>query len=106
MGAGLCTKPGVINHGRNSGYQAIGLAYQMGAARIVLLGYDMQHTGGKRHWFGDHPKSLTNADGIENWRHGFKALAKHLHDDGIEVINASPETALECFKRQPLETIV
>lgn len=95
-----------IHHGLNSGYQTINLAYHFGVSRIVLLGYDMQHTGGKRHWFGDHPKSLTNADGIHNWVAGFSRLAKDLHQDGIDVINASPETALKCFKRQPLEEIV
>jgi hypothetical protein len=32
-----------LAHGGNGGYQAINLAYLAGAARIVLLGYDMKH---------------------------------------------------------------
>lgn len=95
--------PGFIHAGLNSGYQAIGLAYELGAAKIILIGFDMQHTGGKTHWFGDHPKGLTNAHGIKNWIPGFTALAKGLEFQGIEVINCSIETALTCFKRAKLE---
>ena len=100
------TKPEIeIHHGKNSGYQAINLAYHFGVSRVVLLGYDMQHTGGKRHWFGDHPPSLTNADGIENWVKDFDHLAKDLKFVGVECINATTETALTCFRRVPLELL-
>lgn len=103
---GLCTTPGEINHGMNSGYQAIGLAYQFGAERIILIGYDMQHTGGQRHWHGDHPDGLTNATGVQKWATRFPALAKGLQIEGVEVINASRETALTCFPRANLEDVL
>ena len=53
---GLESDPSALRHGRNSGYQAIGLAVHLGAARIVLLGYDMQPDGRRIHWFGEHPR--------------------------------------------------
>ncbi len=31
------------------------------------------------------------------------ALAGDLEADGVEVINASRQTALECFRRKPIE---
>lgn len=34
------------------------------------------------------------------------ALASDLEADGVEVINASRQTALECFQRRPLEEIL
>lgn len=34
------------------------------------------------------------------------ALAGDLQADGVEVINASRNTALECFRRLPLEGIL
>lgn len=34
--------PRYLRTGRNSGYQAINLAVQLGAKRIILIGYDMQ----------------------------------------------------------------
>lgn len=65
----------------------------------------MQHTGGKRHWFGDHPKSLTNAEGIEGWVKHFGPLAADLEAEGVEVLNATPTTALDCFKKVSLWTL-
>lgn len=98
-GFSLGTTPGRLFSGRNSGHQAIQYAYQTGAARILLLGYDMQHTGGLRHWHGDHPKGLTNAEGIGSWVKGFEPLAKALEHHGVDVVNCTTETALTCFKR-------
>lgn len=103
---GLCTEPHTINHGLNSGYQAINLAYHTGAKRIILLGYDMQHTGGKSHWHGDHPKSLSNAQGIHNWRHRFIALAGDLKRMGVQVYNCSTDTALKCFERADVRDVL
>jgi len=59
---GLSTNPEKLHQGSNSGIQAINLAYHLGAREIILLGYDMQPTGGKSHWFGDHPDKV-----VSNW---------------------------------------
>lgn len=95
-----------IRTGRNSGYQAINLAILLGYKRIILLGYDMQYTGGRVHWFGDHPKPLNNAplERIKYWIMVFNDMKDELPED-IEIINASRETALECFKRVNLEEV-
>jgi len=98
-GSGLSTKPGTVYSGLNSGHQAIQWAYQSGASAIYLLGYDMQHTGGRRHWHGDHPPGLTNAEGIQGWVPKFAPLAKALALVGVPVVNCSTETALTCFER-------
>ncbi len=39
---GISTIPGLVKSGKDSGYQAIQLAIQLGAEKIVLLGYDMK----------------------------------------------------------------
>lgn len=39
---GVSCVPGIVKSGKDSGYQAIQLAIQLGAAKIVLLGYDMK----------------------------------------------------------------
>lgn len=93
----------MIFHGNNSGYQAIGLAYTWGAARVILLGYDCQFSGGKRHWFGDHPRGLNNATGIECWKRAFPKLAKDAEHVGLAIVNASRQTALTCFPRMSIE---
>lgn len=94
-----------VNYGGNSGYQAIGLAYQLGADRIALIGFDMRRTGGRSHWHGDHPAGLGNACGIERWAPRFAALARDLARVGVEVINCSIETALDCFPRADIRDV-
>lgn len=98
----------VVHTGGNSGYQAINLAFLEGATTIILLGYDMQHTGGKRHWHEDHPAPLGNfSPGMpELCRRKFPALASDLASRGVRVINASRETALTCFERIPLPDVL
>jgi len=99
-------KPGLgrekIHFGGNSGYQAINIAYLFGATKIVLLGYDMQKTDGKSHWHGDHPKGLHKNPMMASWIKNFGQLARDLNDEGVETINATRNTALEMFKKQPL----
>lgn len=99
---GLSLSAGVIHHGFNSGYQAIGLAHQFGAARVLLLGYDMQHTGGRSHWFGEHPKGFKNAPGVAKWAKQFEGLAQQLTGAGLDVINCTEQTALTCFPRKSI----
>lgn len=85
----------------NSGAGAIVTAISGGAKRVILLGYDCQYTDGKKHWHGDHPKHLGNANRIEQWSAKFAQLAKEYRH--IEILNASRQTALQCFKMVSLE---
>lgn len=93
-----------LRTGKNSGYQAINLAILLGYKKLVLLGYDMQHTGGKTHWHGDHPKPLNNSPicRINDWIGLFNNMVKELPDD-MTIINATRGTALECFPRMDLK---
>lgn len=100
---GLSTDPSYIHQGSNSGIQAINLAYHWGAKRIVLLGYDMQPTGGKSHWHGDHPNGVRSC--WHNWLKLYDKVAEHANELGLEIINATRETALTCFPRVSLESI-
>jgi hypothetical protein len=110
---GLNAKPGAsaaglgrdkIHHGGNSGYQAINLAYLMGAAKIILLGYDM-HNNGMAHFFGDHPKGLSNGR-YDQYVSNFTRLAKDLAAAGIEVINCTPDSALTQFAKKDFQAIL
>lgn len=86
----------------NSGAGAMSAAIHAGATRLILLGYDCQHTGGQTHWHGDHPIGLGNAGRIEAWHDEFAKL-KRDHSQ-VEILNATRQTALECFKRIDLES--
>lgn len=95
-GAGIV--PDAVCRGGNSGHQAIGLAALFGARRIVLIGYDLQRTGGATHWHGAHAKPLTNGNPA-SWIPHFDTLARDLAAAHVSVVNASAATALQCFPR-------
>ncbi len=108
---GLSKNPGLL-YGKNSGQQAINAAYHLKATKIILIGFDVQATGGRVHWhddytdsvddFGNTEKAVNGPGDWNDWLKGFPAIAKDLEDAGIEVINCTIETALTCFKRQML----
>jgi len=87
--------------GGNGGYQALRLAVaHFKASRVVLLGFDMQ--GG--HWHGQHPAGFPNPTGhnFKIWIGWLQRLAVEF--SGVEIINASRETALDCFPRLDLKS--
>jgi hypothetical protein len=100
---GLCTEPGKIHTGNNSGFQAINLAYHLAATEIALVGYDMQLTGGQAHWFGNHPQGFDNPK-PHNWIPAFNRLARDCERYGLKVVNCTRTTALECFEKVRLST--
>jgi hypothetical protein len=94
-----------IHFGGNSGYQAINLAYLFGAVRIVLLGFDMQYKGGLVHWHGDHPMAINRECPVRSFVKKFPRLADDLKSEGVEVLNATRETALDCFQKIGIEDL-
>lgn len=96
---GLSTDPRTVNHGNNSGYQAIGMAVHFGAARILLLGYDMQ--GGHHHFFGTHPDQ--SKPPFEFCLKAFATLPPALAAVGVDVINCTRRTALTVFPQMAIE---
>lgn len=102
---GLSANPDAVCNGRNSGYQAINLAYLLGASRILLLGYDLQPgPGGEGHWHGDHPNRAQPPYGV--CRAAFTTIARPLAEAGVAVINCTRRTALHCFPECPLEEML
>jgi hypothetical protein len=97
---GLSRRQGLIHQGKEGGYQSINLAFVAGARRIVLLGFDMR--GG--HWHGNHPEGLSNAMPymFELWLQHYTRLAADLRDEGVEVINCTPDSALKDFPARDL----
>jgi hypothetical protein len=100
---GWCSTPYIVASGQLSGYQAINLVGHFKPRRIILLGYDMQHTGGKVHWFGNHPKGWPNSQNLHLQVRHFDAMAK---EATVPILNASRETALTCFPRVRLRDVL
>ena len=100
---GLHPDPHRIYTQANSGGALIHFARNKGAKRIILLGYDFAFTGGKAHWHGNHEGNLGNAGSLKDWFPHMRKLASDLNAEGVEVINCSRHTALDCFERMSLE---
>ena len=98
---GLSKKQGTIHRGDNSGYQAINLAYLLGAERIILLGFDMMMHGTQRHWFGDHPGDMNAASSYPSFMRHFETIKPA--DYGLEIWNCSRRTAMDCFPKHDLD---
>jgi hypothetical protein len=100
-------KNGVIHQGGNGGYQAINLAWQWGAKRILAIGLDCKPgPKGQAHWFGQHGKGLSKVQNYRHWNNAFPELAADLAREQVEVINLSRQTALTCFPRMALEEAI
>lgn len=101
---------GWTSHGGNSGHQALQLAVERGAKRVYLLGFDHQHTDGKTHFHGDHPRTnrvrLGNAAHCGAWRQRMRRTAVELKNRGVEVINLSRQTGLTVFPRSTVDEVV
>lgn len=95
--------PGCVRNGRNSGYQALHLAAQLGVSRAVLLGFDMQVApDGRAHWHAEHPVQVSPSVFRRLFIRGYETLAAELGQRGVEVVNCSPSSALTAFPRRAL----
>jgi hypothetical protein len=72
--------------GCNSGLLGMFLARELGATRIILLGFDMQGT----HFFGKHPDGLKNTS-AERFKQHIQQFSRFR---GAEVINCTQDSAL------------
>lgn len=102
---GLELNPGGLRTGANSGYQAINLAVHFGVKRIVLLGYDMKVSGSWMHW-NIRPERTTpikQQTTLDSFNSYFPHLKEPLEALGVEVVNATPDSALTVWPKVPLE---
>ncbi len=99
---GFSRDKGVVHRGDNSGFQACNMAFtELGAERIILLGFDMMMTGKQRHWFGDHPEEMNVSSNYPACINYFKTVKPAEY--GIEIWNCSRRTALNCFPTHDLD---
>lgn len=100
---GLELDPTALRTGKNSGYQAVNLAVHFGAARIILLGFDMQPGKTGDHFFGAHTYPGAVEPRYLDFRELFQTIVEPLKAAGVEVLNATPGSALEAFPRVSIE---
>jgi len=95
---------GNVRTGMNSGYQALHVAMQTGASKILLLGVDFTLRHGI-HWHGAHVTGLGNPSErlFDRCRNMFTELATVAQSLGTEVVNCSDLSTVTAFRKSSLE---
>lgn len=96
----------VIRQGRSSGHTAVALAIALGAATVVLVGYDMRLVGGREHCHDEYagPRDIDQyarefVPAFAGWNAA--ALAA-----GAEVLNCTPGSAVTEFPFADLDEVL
>lgn len=103
---GLSTDPSSICLGGNSGYGALNLAYLKRAKRIVLLGFDLSTENGRNWHVGYQWNTSPRCHHFDGWARHFAEAAVILKREGVEVVNASADSVIDCFPKIPLKVLV
>lgn len=117
---GLSADRTVVHHGHGSGYTLLNLVFLKGASRVVLLGYDLKYApdydgaartvgSAPRHYFGEYPAPLQHWPSVRV-KSGVHVelleLYRSVARQGlIEIINCSPDSALDSFPRMRIEDV-
>lgn len=96
---GFDPDPACMRTGNNSTYAAMHLCAHLGAKRIVLFGVDMKWSGDRTHWHDGYGTAPIPGMLEDKMRPLFAGLVQPLAERGIEVINASPDSALDLWPR-------
>jgi len=96
----LSIDPNLIHFGSNSGYQQLNIAFLMGCNKFILLGYNMKHSGGKTHFFGDHGGGMNNNGPYNSFLQKYGTI-----QDPIKklIVNCTEDSALQTFRKSTLE---
>lgn len=103
---GISRNPHKVSWNSNSGAAAISLAAHTGVKRIILLGFDMKCAAdNSQHWHNKYGRSpgqeIKRPHRLPFRRHllGFPQIAKDAEKMGIEILNASPDSEIDVFKK-------
>ena len=94
---GLSADPGMM-YGPNSVHNMMSVIHHTGAKRVILLGVDMRNTG---HWHPEWPDGAMGSD-YDTFRPALATLVDPLARARVEVLNATPNSALKCWPRVDL----
>jgi len=101
--AGLTANPENVLWNKSSGASAINFALHLGVKRVVLLGFDMK-VGEKGHnWHKNHKHTPRPTIYQQLFLPPFQQIAEDAAKLGLEIVNATPGSALEVFPFVSLE---
>ena len=103
---GISTVPGTVCWNLNSGAAAISVAVQAGVKRIILLGFDMKPSEGKRHWHQLYGVAKNKSLPYHNHLKAFPKIAEDAQKLGVEILNASPDSAINDLKKVSVKEVL
>ena len=97
-----------IYPGKNSGFGALTMSIAMGCKEIYLLGYDMEVFGKETHFHEGYPNQDLRdfSNRLEKFKKEFEEFSDSIASIGIEVINLSPLSSLECFEKDIIVNVL
>jgi len=110
--SGISSRNGYVSWNNNSGAVAINIAIHFGVKRIYLLGFDMDVLDGNQHWHNLYGKNKSRKNGkprkLPFTRHkkGFSTIKKDADNLGVEIINCSPSSTIQEFKKMSVKEIL
>ena len=96
-----------------SGASAISVAYWLGAKKVILLGFDMQidakNKAAKTHWHDEYPlrwdkKKSSHVNPYPKFLLYWPQIMRDAKRLGLEILNATPNSALNLFPKVTLES--
>lgn len=102
---GLSFEQDMICWNHNSGAAAINFAILAGAKRILLLGFDMKPQEGRTHWHNAYPNKTERAS-FKRFLRRFPDIASAAKRAGVEILNVSPDSAIDCFPKVTLKEVL
>jgi hypothetical protein len=98
---GLAYDPKEIHCGLHSGFQSLNVVVHLIGRRgkIVLLGFDCKNEG--KHFHAPH-EAMNNAHNPEQWAAVYANAAPEIERRGIQVVNSTADTSIECFDKMPI----
>jgi hypothetical protein len=102
-GHGINTNEKFVAWNASSGASAINFAYHLGYRKIVLLGFDMRKIDGMKNWHMAHKEKDHNP--FPRHIKGFVQIAKDAKRLGVQIINATPESAIKDFPIMRLDEL-
>ena len=95
----LSTNNNLIHFGSNSGFQLLNLAFLLGCRKFLLVGYNMQNVGGKKHFFGNHPGRLDKNSPYPQFVRAYSQIQENIKE---LIVNCTPDSALTMFRQGDL----
>ncbi len=105
---GLSTNPKRLVWNHHSGGAAINLAVHFGVKQIILLGFDMKlDKDANQHWhkyYGSDRKTVKST--FQMHMRGFEQIKIDADKLGVEILNASPDSAIKEFKKISVKEVL